>query len=427
VDLAALEQSVWRVVAVEEQDRGVAGPWGNLWPLLWIIFLPNLAVPVSELLHAHPSPLRLSLVLAGAALFVTAYLWAGWHSDLSRVVYPVTERRLSDAQQWGPILLLVMLSILLCLGDGTYWLCLLIFTAASAGARFPLRQAARLVAGLAVLAALLGWLAHDSVSDLGSAAFWTVMSGLLTIVIKYLRRANRDLQVAREEIARLAVEAERLRFARDLHDLLGHHLARIALQSEVAETLAPTATEQAVAAMHEVGSVARTALQEVRAAVAGYRQPSLAGEVRGAKELLAASGIGMRYEGVQAAVPPAVEAVLAWAVREGVTNVVKHSRARTCTIRFISMDGLAGIEVADDGPGARRDGAQPALGTGGSGLAGLAERAAALDGRCEAGPSPDGGFVLSVVLPVVRQRAPEARAGSPMVEPALAGPALRRP
>jgi two-component system sensor histidine kinase DesK len=260
------------------------------------------------------------------------------------------------------------------------------------------------VAALAVLAAALGWLAHDSVDDLGSAAFWTVMASLLTVIINYQRRTNRDLQVAREEIARLAVEAERLRFARDLHDLLGHDLARIALQSEVAEALAPTAVDQAIAVMREVGSVARTALHEVRAAVAGYRQPTLASELRGAGELLAAAGIAYRCEDDRVPLPPAVEATLAWAVREGVTNVVKHSRARNCTIRVTNTGGFAGVEVIDDGHGASMDGSQPSPSvSGGSGLAGLAERAAALGGRCEAGPFPGGGFSLSVILPVSKQ------------------------
>jgi two-component system sensor histidine kinase DesK len=410
---------------MEERESAASGPFGRIWPVLWVIFLPNLGVPISELLQAHPSPARLGLVLAGAALFVATYLWAGWQSDLSRIIYPATQRQWPGVRLWAPILLLTALSVVLCVGDGSYWLCLPIFTSACAGGRFPPGQAMRVIAILALLTAALGWLAHSSLADLGSAAFWTVLSGLLTVIINYQRRTNRDLQMAREEIARLAVEAERLRFARDLHDLLGHHLARIALQSELAEALAPTATAQAVIAMHEVGSVARTALQEVRAAVTGYRQPTLAGELRGARELLAAAGIAARNEGDQVALPPAVEAALAWAVREGVTNVVKHSRARTCTIRLSHGAGQVGVEVRDDGRSAGY-GATCAPGACGSGLAGLAERAVALGGRCEAGPLPDGGFALSLVLPLAGQHEGESKAGSAGVTPVLPAPLLSR-
>jgi two-component system sensor histidine kinase DesK len=394
---------------------------------MWIIFLPNLGAPISELLRTHASSLRLGLVLAGAALFVAIYLWAGWHTDLSRVVYPVTQRQWTGFQQWGPVLLLTALGITLCMGDGPRWLSLFIFTGACAGARFPPGQAARVVAALAILAAAVGWLAHDSVDDLVSAAFWTVMASLLTVIINYQRRTNRDLQVAREEIARLAVEAERLRFARDLHDLLGHDLARIALQSEVAEALAPTAVDQAIAVMREVGSVARTALHEVRAAVAGYRQPTLASELRGAGELLAAAGIAYRCAGDRVPLPPAVEATLAWAVREGVTNVVKHSRARNCTMRVTTTGDFAGVEVIDDGHGASMASSQlsPSV-SGGSGLVGLAERAAALGGRCEAGPVPGGGFSLSVILPVGKQQALDSATISAVSEQDLIAPVSRR-
>jgi len=216
-------------------------------------------------------------------------------------------------------------------------------------------------------------------------------------------------------VARLAIEAERLRFARDLHDLLGHDLARIALQSELAEALVLAAPDQAIVAMREVGDAARTALREVRAAVAGYRRPTLASELRGAGEILAAAGIAYRHEGEVGALPPAVEAVLAWAVREGVTNAVKHSRARHCTVRVTREGGYAGVEVCDDGTGAGTGSCADGPGAltsgeGGSGLPGLAERAAAEGGHCKAGPRPSGGFCLSVMLPVVTDTAVETMA-----------------
>ncbi|MGH2345123.1 MAG: sensor histidine kinase, partial [Chloroflexota bacterium] len=325
----------------ERHSVSVPGRLAHLWPLLYVIFLPNLAPPLTAVFKAHPSAWRLTLVVGGTALFVTLYLWAAWHNDMSRAVYPAPAPRQSWRRQWAPVVVLAGLSVALILGAGSPWLCLLIFTSAIAGGRLPLRPAILTVTGLTLLTALLGRFTGDALSDLGQAAFWTGMSGALTIIMNYLRSTNRAVRMAREEITRLAVEAERLRFARDLHDLLGHDLARIALQSELAEALAPTAPDQAISVMHDVGNVARQALREVRATVAGYRRPTLIGESRAAGEILAAAGIAYRCEGERIEVAPEVEAVLAWAVREGTTNVVRHSHADRCDIRIQASDGLA--------------------------------------------------------------------------------------
>jgi len=408
-------------VAGTRDDGRDGDRFARLWPLLAMIFLPNLGAPLAELLHASPAPPRLGAILAGLTLFVTLYLWASWHNDLSRVIYPAPQQGASGRWRWLPVAVLVGLSVVLILGDGERWLSLLIFTSACAGGRFAPSRAVRIVVALAVLTGLLGWLVRDPLSELGSAAFWTGMAGILTVIITHFRRTNRALRVAREKNARLAVEAERLRFARDLHDLLGHDLARIALQSEVVEALVPTDPGRAIATAREMGQAARTALQEVRAAVTGYRQPALASELRGAGEILAAAGIAYRREGETLSTPPAVEATLAWAVREGVTNVVKHSRARHCTIRTTGDVSYAGVEVSDDGPGPGVNGtSSPAPSSGGSGLPGLAERVAVFGGSCDAGPRPGGGFRLVVTLPIEKngagataeQAAAQTRAGA---------------
>jgi two-component system sensor histidine kinase DesK len=371
----------------------------RLWPLLWLIWLPYLGVPLAALVHARPAPLYLAAALAGVALFVATYLWAAWRNDLSHSAYPAPPG--VGRWRWGPVAVLTGLSVALILGDGSRWLGLLIFTGASVGGRFALGQALRLLAALVVLTALLGALTHDPRSDIEVVAFWTGMAGVLVIIVNHLRLTNRALHDAREENARLAVEAERLRIARDLHDLLGHSLAHIALKSEMAEAFVPTAPDQAVEAMGEVGEAARTALREVRAAVAGYHLPTLASELRGAGEILAAAGVTYRWEGQGIAVPPAAEAVLAWALREGVTNVIRHSRARHCVVRIFQQEGMVGIEVIDDGRGGAQDAPLPAAARegGGNGLPGLRARVAALGGSCAASPMPEGGFRLSVLVP----------------------------
>jgi len=391
--------------------------FARFWPLLWLVWLPALIQAITAFLQARAAPPRLIAVLAGLALFIAIYLWAAWHSDVTRGASLAPLPPASWRWRWVPIAMLVALSVTLILGDGPRWLGLLIYTCACATGRLPLGQAARAVALLMLFTVALGWLTHDAWPDLVLEPFWVGITGASVILLTYLRRTNHALRAARGEVARLAVEAERLRFARDLHDLLGHDLARIALQSELAEALVPAAPDQAIAAMREVGDAARTALREVRAAVAGYRRPTLASELRGAGEILAAAGIAYRREGESGALPPAVEAVLAWAVREGVTNAVKHSRARHCTVRVTQEGGYAGVEVCDDGAGdgagGNVDGAAALTsGYGGSGLPGLAERAAAEGGHCEAGPRPDGGFCLSVMLPVATEIGAETTGAS---------------
>ncbi len=402
-------------LAGTREDAPDSGRLAHVWPLIWVVWLPALVPAITALLHAHPTPLRLGAILAGLTVFVAVYLWAAWHNDIVRIAAPTPQQRASWWWRWGPAVVLAALSIAFILGDGPRWLALLIYTSACVTARLPLGQAARAVALLMLLTVALGWLTHDAWSDLVLAPFWTGITGVFVIILNYLRRTNYALRAARGEVARLAVEAERLRFARDLHDLLGHDLARIALQSELAEALVPAAPDQAIAAMREVGDAARTALREVRSAVAGYRRPTLASELRGAGEILAAAGIAYRCEGESGTLPAAVEAVLAWAVREGVTNAVKHSRARHCTVRVTREGRYAGVEVCDDGAGAggNVDGAAALTsGYGGSGLPGLAERAAAEGGRCEAGPRPDGGFCLSVTLPVATEVGAETTGAS---------------
>jgi two-component system sensor histidine kinase DesK len=210
-----------------------------------------------------------------------------------------------------------------------------------------------------------------------------------------LRTSNRELTEARAELARMAVAEERERFARDLHDILGHTLSVIALKAELAGRLLRDEPDQAAHEVAEVESVARNALSEVREAVSGYRQPTLDGELAGARMALSAAGIETSVVRPDVSIDPASEAVLAWAVREAATNVIRHSRAHHCELRISAgLDGTT-LEVVDDGAGT------PAADSNGSGhgLAGLSERAQSLAGRVEAGGRPEGGFRLVVSVP----------------------------
>ncbi|MFC1401761.1 MULTISPECIES: sensor histidine kinase [Streptacidiphilus] len=189
-----------------------------------------------------------------------------------------------------------------------------------------------------------------------------------------------ELDAAREAQAQLAVAEERLRFGRDLHDVMGRNLAVIALKSELAVQLARHGDPGAVEQMTEVQRIARESQREVRDVVRGYRGADLAVELAGALSVLRAAGVDGRSRGdAGGGLPVQVQAALGWVVREAVTNVLRHSEASSCTIR-LAAGSAAVLSVDNDGV----PGTEAATGTGsGSGLAGLAERLAALGGSLE--------------------------------------------
>jgi two-component system sensor histidine kinase DesK len=367
-----------------------------------VVWLAFLAFPLAATLDVHPPAAELAATLAGVALFVGVYVWL----ILTRT------RPFPDARGIVSIAPLLAIATALTIGVQTGWASLFIFAAAATAAilREPLA-----VTGVALCALLAGLGAITAGADAGTAlvfAAGTAGIGMMVLSIAGLRARNAELQGAREELARLAVAGERLRFARDLHDLLGHSLSVIALKAELAGRLldgaggagaggAPVGARQpgdgdgvALARTHigELERVARGALAEVREAVSGYRRPVLAAELDGARMALQAAGIEARLDRAPAALAPDVEALLAWTVREGTINAIRHSGARSCRIAIAAGAQAASVEVIDDGRG-------PAGTNGGHGLAGLRERAADLAGALEAGGGPDGGFRLRVSVP----------------------------
>jgi two-component system sensor histidine kinase DesK len=231
------------------------------------------------------------------------------------------------------------------------------------------------------------------------------------IFVSRLVLTVRELRAAREEIARLAVAEERLRFARDLHDLLGHSLSSITLKSELAGRLIPDAPDRAAAEVRDIEGVARDALREVREAVAGYRQPALDEELAGARQMLEAAAIACEIERNVGELPNDVGVVLAWAVREGTTNVIRHSRATRCEIRVTQEGEDIRAEISDDGLGSPSEGEETYAS--GSGLSGLAERVASFaGGKVETESPPGGGFRLRVSLPLRNGTEPSAEPAS---------------
>ena len=201
---------------------------------------------------------------------------------------------------------------------------------------------------------------------------------------------------AREVQARLAVAEERLRFARDLHDVMGRNLSAIAVKGQLAAQLVRRGRPEAAEELADISRIAEESLREVRGVVGGYRSATLAGELAGARSVLRAAGVACTVTGDEEAaeLPAPAQAALGWVVREAVTNVLRHSRATTCTITLRSASGTADLSVVNDGA------AHGPGGPGwGNGLTGLAERLGAAGGRLTT-RADDGCFLLTAALPV---------------------------
>ena len=266
---------------------------------------------------------------------------------------------------------------------------LTLLTVARLGARSAPIVAAMALAALLVPIAVGPWHVSlaKSFADVTPVAIPVVALAMLGVM--QVVRANRALAETRAELARLAAENERIRIARDLHDLLGHSLTTITVKAGLARRLGPTNPAGAVDQITEVEELCRKALTEVRAAVSGYREVTLASELARGRELLRASGITADLPTATEVADPAHQELFGWAVREGLTNVIRHSRARSCTVRV----SASCVEIIDDGQGST---AAP-----GNGLSGLRERAAAAGGGVDAGPAQPAGWRLRVWVPAV--------------------------
>jgi two-component system, NarL family, sensor histidine kinase DesK len=357
-----------------------------LGPLLGLVFL---IYPVRAVLTSEATPARVVLALGGAALFAGVFLWLMWTQE---PLWPPSAEPSEVRTHRVVVAFLALLAISLNLLLGSEWRVLFFHVNVAAGIMLLTADAYVAIVGLAAVTFGLGLL-----SGMAWLVLPTAVIGLWATAFVRQVAAVAELRSAREELARMAVGEERLRFARDLHDLLGHSLSLITLKSELAGRLLPDEPEKAEAEVHDIEEVARQALGEVREAVAGYRSPTLDEELAGAAEMLAAAGIACGIENRAGLLPKEIDGVLAWAVREATTNVIRHSKARNCRIVLARKDGDVYAEITDDGRG-KTDEGEP-----GSGLSGLAERVASFgDGEFEAEPLQDGGFRLRVGLPLGR-------------------------
>jgi two-component system sensor histidine kinase DesK len=363
-------------VALDSARRRPGFGW--LMAGIWLFFLNK---PFQQILR-HDGMAERVLGLVGVIGFVIAYMTFFWYSrsrNLARVKSPLGIRL-------GFIATLAAFTVLMLPAAGVTTLTALVFIEALGMMVLPLRAGVALGVALLAIAELSvqlvpGW------RDDGSYGLSIVLGGLAVFAIRRAMLRSIELAAARKEFAELAVQEERNRFARDLHDILGHSLTVITVKAELAGRLMEANPTRAAAEVADVEHLARAALADVRAAVAGYRELSLAGELVSARAALQAAEIKADLPTVVDEVPEENRELFAWVVREGVTNVVRHSGAKKCTIRI----GKSSVEVIDDGKGPA-----PSGNAAGHGLVGLRERADKVGASVQVGQAPGGGFRLAV-------------------------------
>src|SRR4051812_29217897 len=250
---------------------------------------------------------------------------------------------------------------------------------------------------------LLAFTVAGTIEDYWFIALVTVSIGIMMSAFARQIDALRRLRQAQSEIARLAVVDERARFSRDMHDVLGHSLTVVTVKSELARRLVPVDPGRAADEIADIERLSRSALADLRAAVAGYREMSLSTELAAAQAGLAAADIQAHLPRNGEAVEPDLRELFGWVLREGVTNVIRHSGSRNCWVTV----GPDHLEIEDDGRGPVPDpglvpapfgavDASSAIRTGGSGLAGLRVRAAQAGAQLAVDAGPRGGTVLTV-------------------------------
>jgi two-component system sensor histidine kinase DesK len=345
---------------------------------VWLFFLSK---PFGVILK-HDDLAERVLGLTALILFIAGYLgFSGWaryraHLGLSSPL----------GMRLGFIAVLFGLAALTVPAAGESALTTLVFVEAMGMMLLPLRGG--IVLGLSLLAiAELSLLVIPGWNDNGSYGSSIVLGGLAVFGVRRALQRSIELAAARKDMAELAVQGERNRFARDLHDILGHSLTVITVKAELAGRLIAEHPDRAATEVADMEHLARAALADVRAAVAGYRELSLAGELVSARAALQAAEITPNLPTTIDEVSEENRELFAWVVREGITNVVRHSGAKRCWVN-VTADR---VEVLDDGRGPSASG-----GSAGHGLIGLRERAGMVGASLQVGTGPAGGFRLAV-------------------------------
>ncbi len=371
--------------------------WKSLWIGIWLLFLSPSVHDLASGRHTLAGTVAGGV---GLAAFVVVYL-----AVVFRHMGRPAGRTMDQRYVGGLIAGMGALALVLSLTLGAHWLGLFVYVSVSCGTALSLRTTywtIPLTGAVMVLTAL-----YLGDRDIWQLLLLVVLIGFAMTGVRQLVRTTIELRQARATVAQLAANEERLRLARDLHDLLGHSLSLITLKSELAGRMLPGHPDKAAQQVADIEQVSRQALVDVREAVTGYRRPRLSAELAGARVALTAADVtaDVPAEPDLTGVPEESESALAWALREAVTNVVRHSGARRCTVDLVrrqTLDGpLLELSVEDNGSGGSGKGP-------GNGLAGLTERLEKAGGQLEAGRVKRG-FRLVARVPLT----PAVDVGSP--------------
>ncbi|MGH8854499.1 MAG: sensor histidine kinase [Telluria sp.] len=344
--------------------RLLAGPWvppefGKM-PYFWLLSLGYMGW---KYVYAAPGALELTMLALTLAVFLPLYCFSFWARG-----WQVPACMLASC-------LIGALWVRWNIGAATFF----IFACAAAAGIVRLRRAMLAIGGVIVLALLTSLLVPN-----GQMRFLFLMPiltislpvGVGSVMDARLRRSRQALVRKQEEVEHMATIAERERISRDLHDLLGHSLSLIALKAELARKLAHRDSEACAREIGDIETSARRALAEVRAAVTGYRESGLAQALSSARASLAAADVMLDEKVERFALAPAAENVVALALREAVTNVVRHAGARHCSVSLALEHGVAVLRIADDGQARSEADIRH-----GNGLSGMRERAQSVGGR----------------------------------------------
>ena len=346
------------------------------------MFLIYLVSPINQAFTApHPTAVRVAVVTT-VAVYCCIYATVYMAFSMRRTWFDKRVRIAGVAAMFACGITLAVL-----LGPDN----LMFLTYAISAALMQLPPTVGLLLGLGTTTALLiGTEIAEGAPDWNAASILVVLT-IAMFGTRQVIMANAELRAARDEIATLAVAEERSRMARDLHDVLGHSLTTITVKAGLARRILESSgdDQRAIAELRDVETLSRTALGEVRSTVSGYREASLAAELVGARVALQAAEIAADLPHAVDNVPAGLQEPFAYVLREGVTNVIRHSNAHRCEIRL----GESWIEIRDDGTPAETCGS-------GHGLSGLKERLAKVGGSLSAGPAEAGGFIVRASVPV---------------------------
>src|SRR4051794_6567172 len=356
--------------AAKVPGRGARFGW--LFAAVWLFYL----VDNVKALRVQENLWWRDVGLVAVAGFAVAYLYM---VSLTRTVrHLIVRPRRYQIQAWIGIVTMLALFGLQVPGAGSHALTCLVYIAAFAVVSLPLQWAIPLAVLLGVSAEALpatvpGW--RDNGYGLA-----VLLGSLATYGIRLATERQSRLLAAQKEIADLAVQNERARIAADLHDILGHSLTVVTVKAELAQRLLEVDLERARKELADLEGLARDALADVRSTAMGMRGISLPGEIAAAREALEAANVQATLPGAADEVPSRNRELFAWTIREAVTNIVRHSKARHVSVLLES----ASVEIVDDGIGvASRNGSN------GQGLAGLRRRAEALGGKLTVGGRED--------------------------------------